>query len=318
MSTPGKHVLSIIIPTPGRVESLREVLAGLAACKSAEPYEVVVVDNASEPPIRAEVLATPGIPALRVLREMQRGKSYALNCAIDAGGLAEIVAVIDDDMAVPPDWIRGVLGSVQCLPQYDIFSGRSHVVWPAGAPRPGWANEPLAQGLLFSVLDVSPDRDVEFGIGCPRFPSGNHFWFRRALVDTGERFPHVWTNEAQFVIRMLDAGRRGVFVPEVTIGHRFQPELIDPRKFLERAHKIGREMAELDVSLGGPKSSLTARVRSSLRPVRAFFELCGWLALWCVSFLRPAAKRLPARAQAVWGIEYCKTRMNPALGRAAR
>lgn len=114
---------------------------------------------------------------------------------------------------------------------------------------------------------------------------------------------------------MLDAGKRGVFVPEVSIGHRIQAELVDPAKFLERARKIGREMAELDVSLGGggPRGTV-ARLRAALRPLRACVELCGWQAASFAARFKPEAQRLPARAQALWGIEYCKTRMHPALG----
>ncbi|MBK7644929.1 MAG: glycosyltransferase family 2 protein [Planctomycetes bacterium] len=310
--------LSIVIPTPGRVESLRAVLAGLAARPTNEIYEVVVVDNASEPPVTEDALRTPGIRSLRLLREPQKGKCFALNRALDEGGLGEIVAVVDDDMSPPEGWIDLVMNATRRLPQYEIFSGKSHVVWPTGVPKPAWAEEPLAQGLLFSVFDTRSDTDVEFGVRCPRFPSGNHFWFRRTLTDAGARFPVVWCTEAYFVVRLGAVGHRGVFVPEVRIGHRIQPELVDARKFLERAHKIGREMAVLDVGLTKHKpASPVARLRGHLRPLRAFLELCGWTGALCLAYLRSARRRLPARAQAIWGIEYCRARLHPSLGGTA-
>ena len=171
--------LSILVPTLERLDSLRMLLAQLAACACAEPYEVVVIDNGSEPALSAAALDTPGIPVLRLLRETRRGKHYALNLALDQGQLGEIVAVLDDDMSPSQDWIEGVLSSTRRLPQYDIFSGKSHVVWPAGVTPPVWAGEPIAQGILFSVFDSGSSADVEFGVNCPRFPGGNHFWFRR-------------------------------------------------------------------------------------------------------------------------------------------
>lgn len=58
MNTPQPHALSILFATPGRIESLREVLARLAASKASEPYEVVVIDNACEPPPRVPSLRT--------------------------------------------------------------------------------------------------------------------------------------------------------------------------------------------------------------------------------------------------------------------
>ena len=293
------------------------MLSGLAACKASEPYEVVVIDNAAEPPLTTAALQTPGLRALRILREMQRGKSHALNHAFDEGGLGEIIAVIDDDMSPAADWIESVLSATRRLPQFDIFSGKSHVVWPAGVLKPAWAGDPLAHGLLFSVYDSGSSSDVEFGIGAARFPSGNHFWFRRSVLDDGARFAHVWTTEPQFVVALRARGHRGVFVPEAGIGHRIQQELVDPRKFLERASQFGREMAELDMSLAvHPTRSALARIRSWLRPLRALVELGAWCIAWLLAGLRSENKRLPARARALWGIAYCRARLNPSLAKA--
>ena len=293
------------------------MLSSLAACKASESYEVVVIDNACEPALNAAALQTPGLGALRILREMQRGKSHALNRALDEGALGEIVAVIDDDMSPAADWIQSVLSATRRLPQFDIFSGKSHVVWPAGITVPSWAREPLAQGLLFSVYDSGSSNDVEFGIGAARFPSGNHFWFRRSVLDDGARFAHVWTTEPQFVVALRARGHRGVFVPEAGIGHRIQQELVDPRKFLDRASRFGRELAELDVRLAmRPGGSVLARIRSWLRPLRALVELGAWSIAWLVAGLRSENKRLPARARALWGIAYCRARLHPSLAKA--
>jgi len=311
MSSAHRPALSILIATLGRVDSLREVLAGLAASKTDEAYEVVVIDNAAEPPLTAAALQTPGLRALRLLRERQRGKSHALNHALDEGGLGEIVAVIDDDMSPAADWIQSVLSATRRLPQFDIFSGKSHVVWPAGVTVPPWAREPLALGLLFSVIDLDSSGDVEFGKGGPRFPSGNHFWFRRSVLEGGARFPHAWITEPQFIVALRALGHRGVFVPEAIIGHRIQQELIDPGKFGERAFRMGREMAELDVSMAmRPGRSVLARIRSRLRPLRALAQLGAWSFAWLLAGLRPEKTRLPARARALMGIASCRARMS--------
>jgi len=309
--------LSILIATLGRVDSLRDVLAGLAASKTDESYEVIVIDNASERSLTTAALQTPGLCALRILRERQPGKSYALNRALDEGGLGEIIAVIDDDMSPRADWIESVLSATRRLPQFDIFSGKSHVVWPAGVAVPSWAREPLAGGLLFSVYDTGSSGDVEFGIGAARFPSGNHFWFRRSVLAGGARFPHVWTTEPHFIVTLRALGHRGVFVPQAVIGHRIQPELVDARKLLARAHRLGRELAELDVSLAAQRGrSVPARVRARLRPLRALAELGAWSVAWLLAGLRSENKRLPARARALMGIGSCIARLNPSLAKA--
>jgi glycosyltransferase involved in cell wall biosynthesis len=319
MDSPRTVALSILVPTLGRVESLRELFACLAASSTREPWEVVLIDNATEPSIRSGTLAPPGSASLRLLREGRPGKDHALNRALDEGGLGEIVAVLDDDMSPAPDWLEAVLGACRRLPQFDCFSGCSHVVWPQGALVPAWAGEPLAQGMQFSVFDPGQPGDVEFGHGCPRFPSGNQFWFRRSVLAGGARFPPAWPPEPWFIVDMRARGHRGVFVPEVRVGHRVQPELIDPRKFRERARKFGREMARLDVGLGEPAhAGLGARLRAGLRPARATMELAGWSLLWGLAALLPEHKRVNAQARALWGIAYCKARLDPALGASAR
>ncbi len=314
---PRAIALSILVPTLDRLASLRDLLAQLAACSCHEPYEVVVIDNGSEPPLSRAALETPGIPALRLLRESQRGKSHALNRALDEGGLGEIVAVLDDDMSPAADWIEGVLNSTRRLPQFDIFSGKSHVVWPAGVARPPWTCESLSVGMQFSAFDSGSMDDVEFGIGSPRFPPGNHFWFRRKVLDAGARFPNVWITEPEFVVRLGVAGHRGMFVPDVVIGHRIQKELVDPRQFWARARRFGREMAALDTSLtADAHRGPLARLRAWLRPGRALVEFCGWSCAWLWAGLRPESKRIPARARALWGLEYCRARLRPSLGKA--
>lgn len=248
--------LSILIATPGRIDSLRQVLACLAACKASERYEVVVIDNASEPPLTAAMLATPGLPALRILREMQRGKPHALNRALD-------------------------------------------------------------EGVLFSVIDLGTTGDFEFGSSGPRFPSGNHFWFRRAVLGGGARFPNVWTNEAQFILGLRALGHRGVFVPEAVVGHRIQKELVDPRKFRERARRLGQEMAEFDASLSvRRRTSVLARIRSRLRPLRALAQLSGWSIAWLLAGLRSGKTRLPAQVHAIMRMANCMVRLHPPTAKA--
>ncbi len=289
------------------------MLARLAACKASEPYEVVVIDNACEPPLTAAALETPGLRALRILREMQRGKPYALNHALDEGGLGEVIAVIDDDMSPAADWIESVLSATRRLPQFDIFSGKSYVVWPAGVAKPSWAGEPLAQGMLFSTFDTGSSADVEFGKGAARFPSCNCYWYRRSLLDRGARYPHAdLIYEAQFLLKLISLGHRGVFVPEVVIGHRIQKELVSPRFFQDRARLFGRELAEFDMSLAArQRRGVLARIRIRLRPLRALAELGMWSVAWLLAALRSGKKRLPARARALMGIAHCKARLSP-------
>lgn len=309
--------LSILIATLGRVDSLRQVLAGLASTTVSERFEVVVIDNSAKPPLTAAALETPGLRSLRILHELQPGKPRALNRAIDEGGLGEIIAVIDDDMSPAPDWIESVLSATRRLPQFDIFSGKSYVIWPAGVAKPPWADEPLALGLLFSVYDTGSTEDVEFGKGGARFASGNCYWFRHSVLDRGARYPLVWrAYDARFMLELVSQGHRGVFVPEVRTGHRIQKELVDPRKFEERARQIGRALAEFDAGKVPRNRNLAGRFRSRLRPLRALAQLGAWSVAWLLAGMRSERTRLPARAIALWRIAYYRESLNPSQAKA--
>jgi len=76
-------------------------------------------------------------------------------------------------------------------------------------------------------------------------------------------------------------------------------------------------MAELDLSLAARANpGLLARIRARMRPARALVELGGWSLAWLWASVLPERRRLPARARALWGLEYCKVRLRPSLGRA--
>src|SRR3954453_18483180 len=93
--------ISVVVPTRDRPEALT-VLAGLLARQtlSAGRFEVIIVDDGSQPPLRAPA----GPPALRILRhESSRGPGAARNTGWRAAA-APLVAFLDDDCAPGAGW----------------------------------------------------------------------------------------------------------------------------------------------------------------------------------------------------------------------
>lgn len=287
--------LSIVIPTLHRRDSLLETLRALDPGSMPAEAEIVVVDNAPEPELDRGELEQAGAGRLRVLHEPGPGKWRCLNTAIDSG-LGEVIGVLDDDMTPMPGWAAAVLESAQSRPGFDLFSGRSHVVWPEGASVPGWAHDVLAQGVCFSVLAWPRDEDREMG-GIYAHPSGNHFWFRRSVLDSVPRFPPGWTSEAEWCMEARARGHRGVFVPGIDCGHRVQPGLIDAGVFLDRAYRFGRTTARF---------TRTEDRLHGIGPARLVARKCknlAALALWTLRERRarwqPEDVALPLRARAL-------------------
>jgi len=96
-------LVSVTMATFDRPDDLRNCLKSLIAQKTKHPVEIIVVDNhpasGLTPPVVAE------FPTVKLISEPRQGSSYARNTGfIHSRG--EVVAVTDDDVTLPPDWIE--------------------------------------------------------------------------------------------------------------------------------------------------------------------------------------------------------------------
>ncbi len=237
--------ISVIICTRNRAASLALTLDRLAdADRHQIRAEIIVVDNGSEDNTRFVVEAFAGSMPVRYLSEPAQGifgKSHALNRALSAGGLGEIIAILDDDMSPHKDWFERVAEACQRWPQMDIFSGRTCLIFPEGE-RPGWAQSPRLKSIVFSEQDrVQNESELEPG----RWFNGGHFWFRKRVLSNGRRFRDIWLTEPDFQLDLAEEGCRGVFCRQVVAGHRVQPDLFKPEKVLNRIKMLGLALAWL-------------------------------------------------------------------------
>src|SRR6202043_3935219 len=95
--------------------------------------EVIVVDNAGGDNTKEVANSFSHRIAVRYLYEPETagyGKVHALNRALSAGGLGEIVAVLDDDMSPHLDWFQGVKAISERWPDKDLFAGNTYIIWP--------------------------------------------------------------------------------------------------------------------------------------------------------------------------------------------
>lgn len=95
--------VSLVIPTCGRPDDLRRCLASVMALETPRPVEVVVVDNRPGMPATASVAGE--FPRVRLVVEPRPGLSYARNAGFAAAS-GDILIAIDDDVAVPPEWLE--------------------------------------------------------------------------------------------------------------------------------------------------------------------------------------------------------------------
>jgi glycosyltransferase involved in cell wall biosynthesis len=103
---PAPPVISVVIPTYGRPLALKRCLASLARQMfPLESVEIIVVDDGGTPPVEREELGE--FLNLSVVRHPHGGAGSARMAGV-AVARAEVLAFLDDDCSVPPDYLQAV------------------------------------------------------------------------------------------------------------------------------------------------------------------------------------------------------------------
>ncbi|MBI2221873.1 MAG: glycosyltransferase [Acidobacteria bacterium] len=217
--------VSVLICTYNRAARLGETLEVLGRTRSRLRWEAIVVDNASTDCTRDVVLElTPSFPApLRYLFEPRQGKSYALNTGIQASA-ARVIAFTDDDVRIPPGWLDAATTPLLPDDGPDYTGGPVAPIWETPPPR--WLDPAGNLGGTIAVKDHGP---VAFVFeDRAKTPLGVNMAVRRSLIDRiggfrtelGRRGNSLMGQEqAEFFCRSRAAGARGLYVPEMALGH---------------------------------------------------------------------------------------------------
>ena len=274
--------ISVIICTLNRAESLRRTLACLDhADRDGLRAEVLVVDNGSDDDTAEIVQGFPGSLRVRYIREPERGKCHALNRGLDADGLGDIVAFLDDDMETGTDWFVQVKALCDRWPDYDLFSASSYVIWPKESA-PGWVHRKGVAIWALSVVDYG-DKDRPLRAG--EFLMAN-FWVRSTAI--GDlRFDDRWASEPKFMLALGERGCRGICGAKPVMGHRVQPELLHLDNVRRRAWRLGRELPHVRLSF--PRTIPQARMaweRPWLWKLQCLANLARWILWYCFVTVR--------------------------------
>lgn len=235
MSAP--PLVSVVIPTRDRPESVARTVAGIAAGGyPRDGYEVVVVDNASGSDTRVDPGALAGAGkggSLRVVREPVPGGSSARNRGLrEARG--RLVVFADDDVDADPGWLTAIVrpfsdervGGVAGLTMPGQLQTRAQL-WFEGFGG-------FMRGFERRVYELDrppPDRPL-FPFTLGDLGSGQNMAFRRDLLrelggfDTalGTATPTLAGEDLDAMLRVLLAGHRVVYEPAAVVRHEHQRE----------------------------------------------------------------------------------------------
>lgn len=296
--------VTAILCTYNRCAKLAKALESLAASvlPESDEWEVLVVDNNSPDETRTLVESfirrNPG--HFRYLFEAKQGKSNALNAGIrEARG--EILAFVDDDVTVEPDWLY----NLTCvLSDGESVGSGGRILPPRGFSPPPWLalQGPYnLGGVLCAQFDLG---DIPGELKEP--PYGTNMAFRKEAferfgdfrTDLGPRPGSELRNEdTEFGRRVLAGGARLRYTPSAVVYHPVPEERVSKDFFLTWWFDFGRaqmrEKGPRSKVLGIPRYYFslpnivlriliptTLRWWIALEPERRFRYRCH---LWCTA-----------------------------------
>jgi glycosyltransferase involved in cell wall biosynthesis len=297
--------VSVVVCTYNRAGLLRETLASMQAMTlpTGCAVEIIVVDNNSTddtPAVVAESARDGRVPIV-ALREHRQGKSFALNTAL-ARVKGDVLALTDDDVIAPPDWLWRVV---------EDFRARD-VTFVFGKVLPRWSRTPPPELLTAQAQDIwGPLALVDYGntpvayfadSTVQRLPIGANLAFSRAAVsavggwrtDLGKVNNTLISGEDhEIFIRLRRHGLyAGYYDPALTVRHFVPADRLTRRYFRRWFFWHGKTQAlmldelypQLDMSrvphvAGVPRFAYRQALQQCWRWIRTRGQSDGLLAL---------------------------------------
>jgi GT2 family glycosyltransferase len=205
-----KGTISIVVITHNRPKDVEDTLTSLEN-QTVKPDEIILIDNASSPPLKTHPLLT-NVKQFRLDRLI--GLSQARNHAITACS-GEFIAFMDDDAVVDSNWLQ----EIHAVSDADIRGGPIKPLFQSHPP--AWWTESDFGGTV--------------GVGNARYHDfrdclwGSNLVVRKQLFDKigvfntaigRQKGKLLSGEEVEFVDRAIKADAQIHFVPSATVYHK--------------------------------------------------------------------------------------------------
>ena len=251
--------MSVVVPTRNRAAYLAVALQSLQSQDIDEPYELIVVDDASTDST-PDAARRAGASLIR--QPEPRGPNAARNAGI-AAAQGALVAIVDDDVLAPPGWLRAMRDGGRRHPQAGVFGGPIRARFEGDAPRSCGREEPP-----ITTLDLGPvDRDAQ------AVWSANIALRRETWQQVGP-FPEdapIGGDEEVWLLAVRRSGRTIVYLADAWLEHRRAGADARLGSLVRSHYARGRNLRAWDVRRGeAPALGRELRVLAG----------CAWHAAW--------------------------------------
>jgi GT2 family glycosyltransferase len=241
---------AIVVPTRDRAAYLRVALASIVPQARDAGADVLVVIDGPDP---ASAAVARELGAGVVVHEQPLGLNAARNTGV-AHTESELVAFVDDDVAVRPGWLAALLDAADRHPDVDCFTGPIVArIEDHGFPTCGREGPPL------TFLDLGP-ADVD-----ARHAWGANMTIRRSAFDRVGPFDpgrELYGDEQEWQDRLRATDRPRIrYVAAAALDHRRAGDDARLRALARAARARGRASRRFDVHKG-TAPSLAAELRT--------------------------------------------------------
>jgi GT2 family glycosyltransferase len=193
--------------------------------------ELLVIDNASND-LRVQQLVRASYPSVRYVRELRPGLNWARNRAI-LEARSEILAFVDDDVVVEPEWLRALATVFAQHPDVMVVTG---LVIPYELESEAQAlfeqHGGLGRGFARRWVRVAQGETLTRAGNVTTFGTGANMAFRRAIFDRVGGFDPALDagtvaaagGDTEIFLRLLKAGSTLVYEPAAVVRHRHRRE----------------------------------------------------------------------------------------------
>jgi glycosyltransferase involved in cell wall biosynthesis len=235
-------------------------------------WKVIAVDNGSDDnSLRILQERAVKLP-MTVFSESQRGKNIALNAGL-AHIEGDIVALTDDDVILPPDWLIAIESVAAQQTSYDIFGGAIYPIWEQTPP--DWVLRCVPK-KMYSCTDFPQGPIHPLGVWGPSMAvRSSVFREHRFAENIGPNGSALYAkgSETEFTMRAAKSGHRCWHSHAAPVGHIIRPYQLRPEWLLQRTYNDARGIRRL----------------SRMNNERPLFQVFGYPLRHALGFIKAAS-----------------------------
>jgi len=230
--------VSIVIPTTGNVKFIRGLVESVISLDyPKDKFELILIGDSPTKLIEKHsgIAKKAGINTIVEYKPVAAGKKRNIGSGIAKG---ELIAFTDDDTILREDWIRNAIKHLKENENY-VGVGGPNFTPKEGLPFAKAVGRIFGSKFLFSfryTIGHAKAKEIAHNPTC-------NYIIKKTIVNEIKFHDTLWPGEdAEFDIRVLDAGYKILYAPNVVVWHHRRSR---PTAFLKQMFNYGKTRAQV-------------------------------------------------------------------------